>query len=147
MAAGSLFAMTTGEHIVIAGLAIQLLFFGFFVYVAALFHYRVKNTTRVKNRLYGGASSHIHTWESMMWMLYAACLLIFIRSVYRVVEFVQGNDGYLMKKEYFLYIFDAVLMLLVCLLFNIMHPSRILSSRQPYGKMDSDQVEMLDPRM
>lgn len=44
MAADSAEAMQSGEHIVIAGLAIQLLFFGFFMFVAFFFHWRVTKT-------------------------------------------------------------------------------------------------------
>ena len=44
MAAGSAEAMQSGEHIFIASLAIQLLFFGFFMFIAFLFHWRVTKT-------------------------------------------------------------------------------------------------------
>ncbi|PYH78085.1 putative RTA1 domain protein [Aspergillus uvarum CBS 121591] len=107
MAAGTESAMLAGEHIVIAGLAIQLLFFGFFVLVASLFHWRcasLSTTTALKSQ------SGRLSWRGLMWALYAACTLILIRSIFRVVEFVQGNDGWIMHREYLLYIFDALLM-------------------------------------
>lgn len=47
------------------------------------------------------------------------------RSVFRVVEYLQGNAGYLLSREVFLYIFDAVLMLAVMVLFNWVHPSQV----------------------
>lgn len=37
----------------------------------------------------------------------------------------QGNDGYLISHEAFLYIFDALLMLMVMVIFNVVHPSEI----------------------
>jgi RTA1 like protein len=119
MAAGTLSAMNTGAHIVIGGLAIQLLFFGFFAYVAAQFHFRMKRTAPT-------ADGHLQKWESMMYILYAACLLIFVRSVFRVVEFVQGNDGYIMQREYLLYIFDALLMASQAVLILVVYPGKVL---------------------
>lgn len=34
-------------------------------------------------------------------------MLILARSVFRVIEFMQGNDGFIMSHEYMLYIFDG----------------------------------------
>lgn len=50
-----------------------------------------------------------------------------IRSVFRVIEYLQGVDGYLFRHEFYLYIFDAALMLGVVILFNLVHPSQITS--------------------
>ena len=52
-----------------------------------------------------------------------------IRSIFRIIEYVMGKDGVLLQNEYYLYIFDAVLMFLVVLLFNVWHPSAIISKR------------------
>lgn len=62
-------------------------------------------------------------------MLYAASGLILVRSLFRVVEYVQGNNGYLLRNEVFLYVFDAVLMAACMLVFLFYHPSRIQTSR------------------
>ena len=42
-----------------------------------------------------------------------------IRSITRIVEFAQGSDGYIMSHEYFIYVFDAALMLLVIIFFAV----------------------------
>ncbi|KAJ5580195.1 uncharacterized protein N7459_006180 [Penicillium hispanicum] len=79
MAAGTLSAMDVGSNIVVGGLAVQLLFFGFFVIVSAVFHWRVKKHPQAihdtQNTPSQGAASY-PTWESIMWALYAACVLI-----------------------------------------------------------------------
>ncbi|OKL62593.1 hypothetical protein UA08_02373 [Talaromyces atroroseus] len=128
MAAGSLSAMEVGADIVVGGLAVQLLFFGFFIVASAIFHYRVKTNPRylARKEARGRAS-----WQYMLWCIYGACILILIRSVYRVVEFVQGNDGYIMKREYLLYIFDACLMALQAVLLLISYPGKILRGKVP----------------
>lgn len=57
--------------------------------------------------------------------LYAASVLILIRSVFRVAEYAEGNDGALLRTEVYLYVFDAVLMFLVMVTFAVIHPSEI----------------------
>ncbi|EEA26719.1 hypothetical protein TMatcc_004996 [Talaromyces marneffei ATCC 18224] len=121
MAAGTIGAMNTGANIVVGGLVIQLLFFGFFVVVSAVFHWRVKKTT---------PSGRSKSWESIMWALYASCFLILVRSIFRVAEFVEGNDGFIMNREYLLYIFDACLMSLTGIVLAVVYPGSF------FGRID-----------
>lgn len=48
-----------------------------------------------------------------------------VRSVFRLVEYLQGNNGFLLHHEIFLYIFDAVLIFMAMAIFNIFHPSEL----------------------
>ena len=48
-----------------------------------------------------------------------------VRSVFRIIEYIQGNNGYLLGREIWLYMFDATLMATVMLLFCVVHPSEI----------------------
>ncbi|ODM18860.1 hypothetical protein SI65_05477 [Aspergillus cristatus] len=128
MAAGSADAMQSGEYIVIAGLAIQLLFFGFFMFVAFLFHWRVTRTASTyKISKAVKSQSGRFSWHMLMWALYGACVLILVRSVFRVIEFVQGNDGYIMKTEPLLYVFDGALMVLMGAILGMVFPGSFLS--------------------
>jgi hypothetical protein len=88
--------------------------------VAGVFHYRIARypTTRSK--------SLAIPWERYLWVLYLASVLIMIRSVFRIVEYVMGQDGVLLAHEIYLYIFDATLMFIMMVLFNIWHPSKII---------------------
>ena len=65
-----------------------------------------------------------------MYVLYIASRLIMVRSVFRVVEYLQGNNGYFLRHEVYLYIFDAVLMLIAMCLFNWVHPAQIMDLTQ-----------------
>lgn len=137
MAAGSVSAMNTGANIVVGGLVVQLLFFGFFVIVSAVFHWRFKKQPRyihVSSARSHGPETRM-TWEAVMWALYIACLLILVRSVFRVVEFVEGNDGFIMRREYLLYIFDACLMSLTGIVLFVVYPGSFLPKG---GKRDSE---------
>jgi hypothetical protein len=44
-------------------------------------------------------------------VLYVVSLLILVRSVFGLIEYAGGSDGYLISHELFLYIFDALLVL------------------------------------
>jgi hypothetical protein len=156
--AGTLELLHTGEKIIIAGLFLQLIFFGFFVVVASLFHIRLKRATVASfndkvpsghghSRLRStGSSAPINPpslsiqhlpWERHMYTLYVASALIMFRSVFRVVEYLQGNNGYLLRHELFLYIFDALLMFVVMVLFNLNHPAQVTDLYQQRKEEES----------
>ncbi|GFN19561.1 RTA1 domain-containing protein [Aspergillus tubingensis] len=110
---------TTGEHIIIGGLFVQIIFFGFFIITALVFQMRLaKAPTSTSTEL-----SHI--WRRHMNALYISSILIFVRSIVRVVEYLQGYDGYLMKHEVFIYVFDALLMFLAMEVLQFIHPSQV----------------------
>ena len=50
-----------------------------------------------------------------------------IRSVFRVVEYLQGFSGFLLSHEVYLYLFDALLMLCVMVLLSVVHPSEVVA--------------------
>jgi hypothetical protein len=64
-------------------------------------------------------------WVGIMGMLYAISVLIMIRSIFRLVEYCQGMDGYLMSHEWPAYIFDAIPMFAVTVIYYIKFPSQL----------------------
>ncbi|PVH76164.1 RTA1-domain-containing protein [Cadophora sp. DSE1049] len=110
-----------GKTLVIAGLVLQILFFGLFVGTSILFHRRLALSPTTASRR--------APWQKYLWALYAASLLIFIRSIFRIFEFAGGHDGTLMSSEVYIYVFDAVLMLGVMVAFNVVHPGEIIGRR------------------
>ena len=125
-----------GNNLIVAGLCFQIVFFGFFIVVSLVFHFRMLETP-----LHAVGDTRI-PWTRYMNVLYFASTLVMIRSIYRLAEYVQGGDGYLQSKEAFVYVFDATLMFICCLLFNVFYPSKILSG---YQKTQTDpDLEMLN---
>ena len=122
MSSGTASAMKTGERLVIAGLCVQVFFFGTFMVVAIAFDYAMRKYPTRRVQTAG------NPWHKHLNTLYIASVLIMIRSLFRVIEYAMGNDGYLLTKEIFLYVFDAVLMLAVMVLFNVVHPSEVKAS-------------------
>jgi magnesium-transporting ATPase (P-type) len=141
MASGTLSAMTTGEHITIGGLAVQLVFFTVFIVASSIFHYRIRKSPTEKSV----SRSRRMSWEFVMTGLYVASVLILIRSIFRLIEYAQGNDGYLISHEVFMYVFDSTLMFLAMIAMSIFHPSKVLSGseRQRSSKRPrSDDTEL-----
>lgn len=117
-ASGDSAGIQTGNTIVIAGLGTQLGAFGLFIINTAIFHRRVAaDPTPVS--MNGG-------WRRYLWMLYGVSLLVVVRGIFRLAEFMEGNKGHLYKTEVFLYIFDASLMFLVAIVMGVVHPGRLV---------------------
>jgi len=121
MASGTIAAVHLGEKIIIGGLIVQLLFFGFFIITGVMFHVRMLREPTSKTY------SDSIPWKRQLNTLYGASLLILVRCLFRLIEYAQGNDGYLISHEAFLYIFDAVLMFATMVLMAWIHPSEITS--------------------
>ncbi|KAF3907676.1 hypothetical protein AA313_de0206926 [Arthrobotrys entomopaga] len=115
-------AQERGTHIIMAGLAIQIAFFSFFI--AAVIRFDTK--TR---------QSHPDVkWRRLVHCLYVSCTLILIRSIYRTVEFAEGWNGYLMGHEVYFYVLEALPMLPCLVIFNIFHPSKYLPEPKPVNE-------------
>jgi hypothetical protein len=106
-----------GNNIVIAGLIVQVIIFGLFVIAAAVFHSRLRKQPTAK--------CHTTPWKKHMMSLYLVSILIFVRSIVRVVEYAQGHTGYIMVHEIFLYIFDSLVMWIAMAVMNWIHPSEV----------------------
>ncbi|KAF4455114.1 hypothetical protein F53441_2479 [Fusarium austroafricanum] len=106
---------TTVESIVIAGLMVQLVFFTLFIALASSFHFRFLNNSTVQP--YG--------WQKFMVVISVASALILVRSLFRMIEYVEGRDGELQSKEVYIYVLDAIPMAIVSIGFHVFHPSNI----------------------
>ena len=60
-----------------------------------------------------------------LYTLYIVSALIMIRSLFRAIEYIQGQDGYLLQTEAFLYVFDALPMFIVVALLHWRHLGEI----------------------
>ncbi|KAJ5550323.1 hypothetical protein N7461_005021 [Penicillium sp. DV-2018c] len=110
---------STGEHIIIGGLFVQIIFFGFFIITATSFQ------LRITRRPSGRSIDLGNLWHRHLIALYVTGALILVRSIVRLVEYIQGYDGYLMKEEAFIYVFDGLLMFVAMLVLHYVHPSEI----------------------
>ncbi len=136
-AAGTLELFNIGEKIIIVGLFIQIFMFGFFLVTTVVFHIRFRRSSGSERQ------QTLVRWKRHLTVLYVVSAIIMVRSIFRVVEYLQGNRGYLISHEIFLYVFDAVLMALVMAIFFVFYVDDLEASKA--GKHDS-AMEMLSSR-
>jgi hypothetical protein len=82
-------------------------------------------------------------WKKHIVALYCTGILILIRSIFRLIEFVESTDGPLSRHEWLSYVFDAVLILLTCVILNYIHPGEIKryikAVQSPIGGFEMDR--------
>ncbi|KAJ0166477.1 Protein RTM1 [Colletotrichum tanaceti] len=128
----------TGQNLIVAGLVIQIVLFGVFWVTAVLFHARMARHPTEASA--GGRSP----WRSGLWMLYAVSALIMARSIFRLVEYVLGDDSYPLRNEWTLYVFDATLMFFVMVAFGYRFPAafQIRKGGSPRSTSDVENYDM-----
>ena len=129
------FNKNTAQYIVLGGLAIQILGFGLFVATALTWHVRMR-----RQATSASSTNTTGKWKKIMTMLYTVNGLIMARSVFRVIEYAMGADGYLLAHEWPLYVFDATLMLLTVGVFVWWYPGQLGISIVPGAILGSEAV-------
>lgn len=138
-AAGTLQLLHTGEKIIVAGLFIQILFFGVFIISAVVFHYRINQVPTTLS------SSADIPWRKHIHILYLTSAIILVRSVFRVVEYLMGNSAFILSHEYMLYIFDSILMLSVVGILIGRHPGKLfLDNGKRLDHSSGTEFDLLD---
>ncbi|KAG4411841.1 hypothetical protein IFR04_015025 [Cadophora malorum] len=122
-----------GQKIMLIGLFVQLAFFGFFLVISLIFWRRTRSSSIRYTLRYGR-----HSWYNLLMLLLAAATLIILRCVFRIIEFGQGHTGYLASHEAFLYLFDAVPMLGVQIMFHLIHAGDVFPPNFNMQKLDDD---------
>ncbi|KAK1454533.1 hypothetical protein CMEL01_16665 [Colletotrichum melonis] len=124
--------MNTGKTVILLGLVVQLIFFGLFVISSAVFHSRVSKhmpLALMEEEANTGWRRLFNGWRGVMSVLYIASVMIFVRSLFRLAEYVEGNDGALLGTEVFFYIFDALLMVSVVAITAVFHPAKYVPGK------------------
>lgn len=102
-----------GQEIIIVGLFFQIFLFGLFMITTRIFHAGISskpNTVEISRNI---------SWQQRLWALYATSILILVRSIFSVIEYLQENNGSLISHDATLYIFDDILMLSVMAVFAV----------------------------
>jgi predicted membrane channel-forming protein YqfA (hemolysin III family) len=107
--------LSLGAALVKTAVIMQLVCFIGFVIIAAVFHTRARRNSVANRRV-----------STVLYALYASSGLIMLRSIFRIVEFFQGNSGSITTHEAYFYGFDATPMLINAFLWNFFHPGRFL---------------------
>ncbi|PNP73620.1 hypothetical protein FNYG_13035 [Fusarium nygamai] len=121
-ASGEPDAITKGRTILIAGLIVQLCALSIFILTSLYLYVRIRQETGPF------LDSSLVRWRRYFRTIEAVTVIMIIRSIVRAVEYLQGQGGFVISHEAFIYLFDALLMLLAMVLFLIVHPGRLVKN-------------------
>lgn len=126
----------TGENILLAGLAVNLVSFAIFCLQLLYFDYR----TRKSPPNFPSGSLRQKGWRQFLYVIYLSSSLVLLRQIYRVIEFSQGFTGYLAVHEAYFYVFDTIPIFVSATIYVIFFPGNgYLPNNQndTYGNMQN----------
>ncbi|KAI2766214.1 hypothetical protein DTO012A8_8563 [Penicillium roqueforti] len=123
-----------GNKLVILGLIVQVAFLGFFIVSMVMFQVRIHRHPTHE------VFSEDLRWKWHLNTLYLVSLLIMVRSIFRVAEYIMGNDGYLLQNEWPAYVFDATLMWIVMVTFGVRFPSEVYACSHVPGRVNLNEM-------
>lgn len=83
--------------------------------------------------------------RSYTWLLVAVLIsltMIFVRSIYRTIELIQGWEGYLITHEGFFISLDAATMIIAVSIFNFFDPVFLLWAEDDQLRPTSEENEL-----
>ncbi|KAL5343453.1 RTA1 like protein-domain-containing protein [Aspergillus crustosus] len=124
-----------GRDLALVGVIVQIVAFGIFAVAAVRFNFTSKRFIKSASEpLVGGDDFNLSVqdkprkpdWRPLLRAVNFSTIMILIRSIYRMVEFTEGRNGYINTHEWPFYIFDSVPILPCVALFVWWHPSNYL---------------------
>ncbi|KAL2014299.1 hypothetical protein VTN00DRAFT_1824 [Thermoascus crustaceus] len=113
-----------GTNVMVAGIIFQLVSITVFMVCAADFVRRTMRRGLLQNNALKG------TMVPLLYAMVFSVVCIYIRSIYRTIELLQGWDGYLITTERFFIALDGVMMVLAVAIFNFIHPGWFMPSAE-----------------
>ncbi|KAI0466138.1 RTA1-domain-containing protein [Xylaria cf. heliscus] len=120
-ASGEPSAIELSKKLVLGGLLAQLVALTIFVFIAFIVKQRIKRSPT--QFILKDASVN---WRNHFTAVIVVTILILVRSIVRAIEYLQGDGGYVMSHEAFIYVFDAAPMWLVMAVYLLLHPGRLV---------------------
>jgi hypothetical protein len=127
-----------GKGVVITGLALQVVSFSLFVVTAYIFLIKMRGNPTPE------VLEGCIPWKQHLKSLYSISTLILMRSIFRVIEYAMGDNGYPLKHEWTLYVFDSVPMFTSMVMFGVWHPSALKPFLGQQVPSNSETIEMKD---
>ncbi|PVH75888.1 RTA1-domain-containing protein [Cadophora sp. DSE1049] len=120
-ASGDAEAIKKSRIILLAGLITQLVALSLFIFTSWHAHVRIRrNPPEVllkETRL---------RWQNHFRVIEFVTVLMVVRSLIRAIEYLQGEGGYIIGHEVFIYAFDAALMAIAMGFFLIVYPGQLV---------------------
>lgn len=135
-----------GTHVMVAGLAVQVAAMTLFFLLCFDFSYRIysrKRTAKLSNpdispdqldaELFEPKYSFIRRnqpWYHIFLGAIAICsILIYIRCIYRLIELAEGWEGYLILRERYFLVLEALIVVIGTAVLSIVHPGFVFFGR------------------
>ncbi|KAI0724596.1 RTA1-domain-containing protein [Cerioporus squamosus] len=122
-----------GSNIIIAGLVVQIISMSVFCFFMSEYVWRRVNDRPFHKLAYGEAAVRVPVDRHMKMLLAGitiSTVLIYIRSVYRIIEFADGFNGKIAHTQVLFNVFDGMLVTLSMYTLNFMHPGQLLVATQ-----------------
>ena len=110
-----------GLHIYMGGVGLQQFFILGFIGVAVRFQKQMNLDLPMASK---------RSPLLLLYILYAALALITVRIIFRLIEYSQGYKSSIVTKEVWALIFDSLPMFIALVLFNVVHPGRIMVGKE-----------------
>lgn len=114
-----------GTDIMVADILFQMAAISVFCVLLAVFLLRVRHDGLPRNL------------KLLVVAMIVSIVMIYIRSIYRSVELLQGWTGYLITHQVYFVVLDGGLMVAAVVVFNVLNPAWLLRERDG-GGVDSD---------
>ncbi|KAI8650229.1 Protoporphyrin uptake protein 1 like [Fusarium sp. Ph1] len=136
-ASGDPKGISLGRTLIISGLIVQLAALGLFLIITLVSH-RLVRTSRVDYKMTGMLNASRYFQAT-----YLVGGAMMVRSLVRGIEYLQGEGGYIISHEVFIYALDAAPMVFVAAVYIFIHPGKLLRDAQ-HLKGESERLEMSD---
>jgi len=129
------------NHILLGGLAFQVLTFLVFIVLTNIFLWRARayilrrTSFRIKAEAGGEGLEGCIGWD-FIWAFQVATMAVYLRTCFRLAETAQGLQEPLMTHEVFFGCLEFAPIVVAVYLFNVWHPGRCLPPRSDLNKQE-----------
>ncbi|KAJ6599405.1 RTA1 like protein-domain-containing protein [Mycena sp. CBHHK59/15] len=127
-----------GSNIMLAGIVFQFATIIIYCCLAAEFLSRYRNNLPLKSTPSGRGMVDSKV-QTMIGALAFSTLVLFIRSIYRIIELASGWNGRVFRTEVYFNVLDGGMVVLAIFTINIAHPGRLLGSQRPMSSVESSK--------
>lgn len=120
-ASGTESAIELSKKVILGGLITQLVALAAFILQLAVVYVRTKRDPPPVVFMMASVR-----WENHFRAAEVVIVLLIVRSIVRAVEYLQGDGGFVISHEFFIYFFDAALMWIVMMMYLVIHPARLI---------------------
>ncbi|KAF8148357.1 RTA1 like protein-domain-containing protein [Mycena galopus ATCC 62051] len=119
-----------GAHIMLGGILFQFVAMIIYCCLAADFLLRYAYNRPIHTRTTDRPILDSAT-KRMIQAIALSTLVLFIRSIYRIIELASGWHSSFMLNELYFNVCDGMMVALACVVMNVWHPGRLMGPRKP----------------